>query len=85
MSEENKISGVAEAEIPAEQQTEPKKERAPRAKAGKIIVRNLGFDLREKHLTSAFKKFGPIKDVSVPLNPSTNMNRGFGFVEFATR
>ena len=64
---------------------ESKKERAPRAKQGKIIVRNLVFDLREKHLQSAFKKFGAISDISVPLNPSTNQNRGFGFVEFASR
>ena len=77
-NEESKI-----VETPAND--EVKKERAPKAKAGKIIVRNLGFDLREKHLTSAFKKFGPIKDVSVPLNPSTNTNRGFAFVEFESR
>ena len=62
-----------------------KKERAPRAKQGKIIVRNLGFDLREKHLKAAFSKFGSIKEVNVPVNPSTNMNRGFAFVEFSSR
>ena len=48
-------------------------------------MRNLVFDLREKHLTSAFKKFGKIIEVSVPINPSTNTNRGFAFVEFETR
>ena len=26
------------------------RERAPKIKEGKVIVRNLGFDLREKHL-----------------------------------
>lgn len=46
--------------------------RAPKAKQGKLIVRNLVFDLREKHLTSAFKKFGKILEVNVPVNPSTN-------------
>ena len=47
-------------------------------------MRNLVFDLREKHMTSAFRKFGKIIDVTVPLNPSTNQNRGFAFVEFET-
>ena len=62
-----------------------KKERAPPEKQGKIIVRNLGFDLREKHLKACFGKFGTIVDSSVPLKAATNTNRGFGFVEFATR
>ena len=56
--------------------------RLPPAKQGKLIVRNLGFDLREKHLINAFKKFGKIVDCSVPLNQNNNQNRGFGFVEF---
>ena len=61
------------------------RERAPRAKQGKLIVRNLGFDLKEKHLTALFKKFGPIVEINVPLNPTTKQNRGFGFVEFEKR
>lgn len=56
--------------------------RLPPAKQGKLIIRNLGFDLREKHLLAAFKKFGKIVDCSVPLNQNNNQNRGFGFVEF---
>ena len=52
----------------AEDRAQAARERAPKAKAGKIIVRNLVFDLREKHLTSAFKKYGKIKEVNVPLN-----------------
>ena len=48
-------------------------------------MRNLGFDLREKHLKAAFSKFGSIREVNVPVNPSTNMNRGFAFVEFEKR
>ena len=61
------------------------RERAPRAKQGKLIVRNLGFDLKEKHLTALFKKFGPIVEINLPLNPTTKQNRGFGFVEFEKR
>lgn len=90
MSEEKKIVEAATVEVVAEKEAPlehgaVKKYRAPAAKAGKVIVRNLIFDLREKHLTAVFKKYGLIKDVSVPLNPSTNTNRGFGFVEFETR
>ena len=48
-------------------------------------MRNLVFDLREKHLQAAFKRFGTILDLTVPLNPSSNQNRGFAFVEYATR
>jgi RNA recognition motif-containing protein len=33
-------------------------ERLPDAKAGRVIIRNLGFDLREKHLKNLFLKFG---------------------------
>ena len=62
-----------------------KPERAPPAKQGKIIVRNLGFDLREKHLKACFGKFGEIVDSSVPLKQDTKTSRGFGFVEFATK
>ena len=47
------------------------RERAPRAKQGKLIVRNLGFDLKEKHLTALFKKYGPIVEINVPLNQTT--------------
>lgn len=54
----------------------------PDAKAGRVIVRNLGFDLREKHLKSLFGKFGEIINIDVPLKSDNNLNRGFGFVEF---
>ena len=63
--------------------TDPKY--APKVHLGKVIVRNLVFDLREKHLLAAFKKYGKISEVTVPINPSTNTNRGFAFVEFETR
>jgi len=54
-------------------------------KQGKIIVRNLIFDMREKHLQTAFKKFGTIVEVNVPLDVAKNQNRGFAFLEFETR
>lgn len=54
-------------------------------KEGKVIVRNLGFDLRENHLTKEFAKFGKIVSVNVPLKNENNLNRGFGFIEFDTK
>ena len=50
----------------------PARPRAPAVKQGKVIVRNLVFDLREKHLQAVFKKYGKIIEVNVPLNPTTN-------------
>jgi len=35
---------------------------------GRIIVRNLVFDMREVHIKKAFKSFGTIESVNVPLN-----------------
>lgn len=54
----------------------------PVDKKGRMIIRNLPFDLNETHLRKLFAPFGAIKDVRVPLNPATNQNKGFGFVEF---
>ena len=52
---------------------------------GRIIVRNLVFDMREVHLKKAFQSFGTIESVNVPLNQANNQNRGFAFVEFSTK
>jgi RNA recognition motif-containing protein len=41
--------------------------------------------MREKHLEKAFKQFGKIDSINVPLNNANNQNRGFGFVEFANK
>mmetsp|Transcript_25500 Transcript_25500/g.25289 ORF Transcript_25500/g.25289 Transcript_25500/m.25289 type:complete len:379 (-) Transcript_25500:85-1221(-) len=54
-------------------------------KPGRLIVRNLQFDIKQKHLKQAFAKFGKIIDVNVPLKNENDMNRGFGFVEFKTK
>jgi len=62
-----------------------KRDRPPPARQGRIIVRNLVFDMRENHLDKAFKQFGKIESINVPLNNSNNQNRGFGFVEFANK
>ena len=54
-------------------------------KAGRVVLRNLQFDIKEKHLKQNFAKFGKIIDASVPLNPENSLNKGFGFIEFSTR
>jgi nucleolar protein 4 len=54
-------------------------------KPGRLIVRNLQYDIKQKHLQQTFSKFGNIIDVNVPLNSESSLNKGFGFVEFKTR
>ena len=54
------------------------------SKKGRLIVRNINFDLREKHLRKMFQVHGSIKDVKIPLKQESNLNKGFAFVEFET-
>lgn len=53
--------------------------------AGRIIVRNLPFDLKEQHLKQPFERFGKISEVSVPLNNANNLNKGFAFIEYENK
>ena len=53
-----------------------------KAKAGRIIIRNLGFDIGQKHLKAYFSPMGTINEINVPHGKSGGMNRGFAFVEF---
>lgn len=48
-------------------------------------MRNLPFDIKETHLQKDFKKYGTILNVHIPLKNETNLNRGFGFIEYETR
>jgi RNA recognition motif-containing protein len=68
-----------------EQDQEERRDRPPPARQGRVIVRNLVFDMREKHLQKAFSKFGKIESIDVPLNNTNNQNRGFGFIEFSSK
>ncbi len=65
--------------VPVEAETKQK------AKQGRIIVRNLIFDMREHHLKKTFARFGKIESIDVPLNNTNNQNRGFGFIEFSAK
>ena len=82
---ETQANDVEMTIAPTEQPAQEKRERPPPVKQGRVIVRNLGFDLREKHLRGQFSRFGPITAVDVPLNQTNNQNRGFGFIEFAQK
>jgi nucleolar protein 4 len=54
-------------------------------KPGRLIIRNLQYDVKQKHLKKCFEKFGEVIDISVPLNPESSLNKGFGFIEFKAR
>lgn len=57
-----------------------------RGRAGRIIIRNIGFDIREQHLRSFLAKHGSILDVNVPMkSDKPNINRGFAFVELGSK
>jgi RNA recognition motif-containing protein len=46
-------------------------------------LRNLVFDINEKHLRKLLEPFGEIVDLNVPMNPNKPTgSRGFAFVEF---
>lgn len=54
-------------------------------KPGRLIVRNLQYDIKQKHLKKDFAKFGEIVDVNVPLKNDNDLNKGFGFIQFKTK
>ena len=52
------------------------------AESGRLFVRNLSFSTTEEHLTALFETFGPLTEVTTPLDKSTNKPTGFAFVTF---
>ena len=53
------------------------------AHEGRIILRNIAFDIKDTHLLPTFKAFGPILSVDLPPSSSKpHLNRGFAFLEF---
>lgn len=52
-------------------------------KPGRIYVGNLAYDLTAEHIRQVFSSFGPIRDVTLPLDrDNNNRPKGFVFVEF---
>lgn len=61
-------------------------DKAPEVKEGRIIVRNLPFDLKEPHLhIPFFEKYGKLVSVSIPINNTNNLNKGFAFLEYGSK
>ena len=52
------------------------------ADSGRLFLRNLSFTVTEDNLTEAFEKFGPLTEVTIPLDKNTNRPTGLGFVTF---
>lgn len=51
------------------------------ARVGRVIIRNIQWDMKDSHLKKYFGQFGKIIDVNVPMKADKpNLNRGFGFV-----
>jgi len=63
-----------------------KEERIRAPRTGRIIVRNLGFDIGQKHLQSHFQQFGSILEINIPSKSGNEkLNRGFGFIEYNSK
>lgn len=48
-------------------------------------MRNIAFDLKDSHLRPVFQKYGSLLDITIPLNNTNNLNRGFAFLEYANK
>ena len=49
---------------------------------GKLFFRNLSYTVKEENLQKLFEKFGPVADLSVPIDTNTRKLKGFGTVTF---
>ena len=52
------------------------------ADSGRLFLRNLSYTVTEDSLTETFEKFGPLTEVTIPLDRNTNRPTGLGFVTF---
>ena len=50
--------------------------------SGRLFVRNLAYTCTEEDLTSLFGRFGPLTEVSLPLDTESNKVIGYAFVTF---
>ena len=50
--------------------------------SGRIFVRNLPFTTEEEQLNELFGKYGPLTELTIPLDKVTNKPMGIGFVTF---
>ena len=52
------------------------------SESGRLFVRNLSYSTTEDDLAGLFDKFGPLTEVTIPLDKTTNRPTGFAFVTF---
>ena len=52
------------------------------ADSGRLFLRNLSFTATEDDLTEAFEKFGPLTEVTIPLDKTSGRATGLGFITF---
>ena len=52
------------------------------AESGRLFVRNLSYTTTEEQLTELFEKFGPLTEVTVPLDKNSNKPTGIAFITF---
>ena len=50
----------------------------------KICCRRIPRDMYEDELIPMFEKYGTIWEISLLMDPLTNLNRGYAFVKFTT-
>lgn len=52
------------------------------ADCGRLFLRNLSYTVTEEDLTETFEKFGPLTEVTIPLDKNTNRPTGLGFITY---
>ena len=54
----------------------------PVSESGRLFLRNLPYTITEDELTKKFEPFGPLTEVTLPLDKNTNRPIGLGFVTY---
>lgn len=64
------------------ERTKNKQEIEDVSESGRLFVRNLSYTTSEDALTNLFEKFGPLTEVTIPLDKNTNKSTGIAFITF---
>lgn len=52
------------------------------SESGRIFFRNLSYTVNEEQLQELFEKYGPVTEITLPIDPVTRKIKGFGTVTF---
>lgn len=63
-------------------QEEALKDEEDISESGRIFFRNLSYTTTEDQLQTLFEKYGPVTEISLPIDPVTRKIKGFGTVTF---